>query len=243
MKRMLATLMVVAAGITGCSDPKELALPSSLAQVEQVKEKIAKLPETDRKMLLAYLARREMANQLGAALGRPDAGSSFTAATIGDAIKQQSEYEEQVRSKEAEEKALKEKILAEQKAIQEQVDKTLTVAVVKLGVIPKDAMSGRYSDEQTIDLALKNSGSKEIAAVSGSIVFLDMFEKEVGQIGFQYDDGIKPGETAEWSGSRRINQFDDQHMAIARLSDGKYTTKFVADGIVFSDGTKLIPSK
>lgn len=242
MKKLLIGT-ILAAILMGCSDPKELALPASLDKIEPIKTKLAKLDEEDKRQLIAYLTRREVSRAAGEAFNNPKATAGYTAVTVGDAIRQQAEFEAQVNAKEAEEKALRDKVIAEQKAIQEQVDKALTVAVVTLRVREKDIMNGRYSDEQVIELALKNIGQKDIEGVSGTIVFKDMFDKEVGRIGFQYDEGIKAGQTAQWTGARRINQFDESDTALAQLKGGKYTTRFEAEALVFADGTKLLPSR
>lgn len=239
MKKIFLAVGAAAILLTACADPKEAVLPVTLEQMEGSKDLLKKLNDEEKRLLVAYLTRREMAKVMGGALGNPEVAASFDAATVGDAIAQQREFQAASEKKAAEEEALRAKVLSEQKALQEQVDKALTVAVVDLHVRPQDIMNRRFRDEQVIVLALHNTSDREIAGVSGMIDFVDMFDKTVGSVHFKFEDGIKPGATEKWTGTREINQFEDEHTAIARLVPGKFTGRFRADGIVFADGTKL----
>ncbi len=42
-----------------------------------------------------------------------------------------------------------------------------------------------------------------------------------------------------WLGSREYDKHIDEHRAIWNLEEGKYTTRFIPESVVFADGSKL----
>ncbi|WP_068857462.1 hypothetical protein [Perlucidibaca aquatica] len=227
----IAAALVLA--LTACSSPHDVVVPTDIAKWEtELKPAIEDMSEEEKNLLAAYLMRIKMAEAFGA-------GSMKEGLTVGEALKQQKAWVEEQKAKEAEARALKERVEAERAALKKLVDQTLTVAVVGLELRGADYSSGTYSDSQIIKLALQNKGKKDIRGVKGEMKFIDIFDKEVGSITFGYDDGIPAGQTRSWTGSRDYNQFMDEHKAIANLEEGKYTTRFEPEVILFVDGTKL----
>ena len=78
-----------------------------------------------------------------------------------------------------------------------------------------------------------------VVGVAGEIKFIDVFDKEVGAVTFRISENIAPNQSAIWVGGRDYNQFSDTHRAVWNLTEGKYTTKFVPNMVVYADGTKL----
>lgn len=219
--------------LAACSNPHDTAVPSDMSKWEtELKPVIEKLPEEEKNLLAAYLIRMKMSEAFGGSA--PKIGQ-----TVGAAISEQKKWVEEQKAKEAEVKVLKERIKAERVALKKTVDETLTVAVVKLWLQKANYKAGTYSDSQVITLALQNKGTKDIKGIKGAIKFIDIFDKTIGTIEFGYDDGIPAGETRTWVGSRDYNQFLDEHKAIANLKEGKYTTRFDPEIIIFADGSKL----
>ena len=159
--------------------------------------------------------------------------------TIGQAIEAQKKLVAEQKQKEAEAAALKAKLQKEIAEARRVIDEAVVVTVIKLWRSRKDFDAGRFSDAQAIKLGFQNKTTKGIAGVSGKMVFTDMFDKKISDVHFSFDDGIKAGGTATWTGSRRINQFDSEDRALANIAEGKYTAKFEPEMIVFVDGTKL----
>lgn len=218
--------------IAACSDPRATLIPSDMATWDKsLAPTIEKLTPEEKKLFAAWVVRTKLSESFG---GEP----MPVGVTVAQALEQQKKWADERQAKEAEERALKEKLLAEQAAIAKQIDDTVTVTVLNLE-LEKEG----FVQRQAIKIGLKNKGDKDIKGVSGSIKFIDIFDKKVGEMTFGYDKGLKAGSETSWSGVRDYNQFIAEHKAIANLQSGKYTTKFEPEMIVFEDGTKLAVKK
>ena len=218
--------------LAACSDPKSIVIPNDMSTWDKtLKPSIEKLTEDEKKLFLGYTMRAKMGEVFG--------GKGIEQGmTVGKAIEQQRAWIEEHKAKEAAEKALKAKLQAEQAALKKQIDDLVTITVLELS-LQKD----RFTDNQIIKLGLQNKGAKDLRGISGTVKFIDIFDKEVGAIHFSYDNGLKAGSTASWIGSRHYNQFLEAHKAIARLEEGKYKTVFEPEMLVFEDGTKMSITK
>ncbi|RYY76245.1 MAG: hypothetical protein EOO52_01630 [Gammaproteobacteria bacterium] len=227
LKRILICLSFLI--LVGCGDPKKIVVPSDVSKWEvDLKPALEKLEPKDRELFVAYWMRVKVGEAFGGKSMEPGL-------TIGKAVSDQAAWQEERRKKEAEENVLKEKIIAEKAALQKRIDDVLTVTLVNLE-LQKDG----YQKNQIIELGFANKSDKDILGVKGSIHFINIFDKDVGQVGFSYDDGIKAGATAKWVGSRHYNEYIDSHKEIANLEPGKFKTQFEPDMIVFADGEKII---
>ncbi|MGB6054620.1 MAG: hypothetical protein WBG17_05210 [Burkholderiaceae bacterium] len=232
MKQMLL-LAIVTTLLIGCSDPRATMLSTADADKEKMQTAMQKITEEERTLVAGYMMRTMLANAFAGKTDTP------LGVTIGDAIKKQREWLSAEKKRDAEEAALKAKLAAEEEAFQQQVNGAVAVTVLEKTLLPENFDRRRYSAVQVIKLGFENKSEKDIAGISGEVAFYDIFDKEVGSIIFSYDDGIKAGSTASWTGERKFNEFLREHKALANLEEGKYTTRFKPDTIVFSDGTKL----
>lgn len=233
MIRHAPWIAAFALALAACSSPHDVVVPTDITKWEtELKPAIEDMSEEEKNLLGAYLMRMKLAETFGG-------GAMKEGVTVGQALKEQKAWVAEQKAKEAEAQALKDRVEAERAALKKLVDQTLTVAVVGLELREADYRSGTYSDSQIIKLALQNKGKKDIRGVKGEMKFIDIFDKEVGSITFGYDDGIPAGQTRSWTGARDYNQFMEDHKAIANLEEGKYTTRFEPEVILFSDGTKL----
>lgn len=223
----LALALIGASLLLGCGSPKDRELPTDVSKMDELKPYVEKLSEEEKKLFLGYVFRATVGGVFGGKGVEPGM-------TIGKAIDAQKSFIEENARKEAEAKALKEKLAAEQAAIKKSMTDAVTVTVLSMRLEKQD-----YREEQLIKLGLKNNGDKDIKGVKGMMRFIDMFDKEVGAIGFAFTDGLKHGEVAVWSGTRHYNQFMSEHKAIAQLEEGKYKAVFDPEAIVFEDGTNL----
>lgn len=226
--------------LAACSDPKQSLVPSDPAKWDtELKPIIEKLNDEEKKLLGAYLVRTKLGETLGGEAMLPGT-------TVADAIQKQKDWqvatekrvaEEKAKQeqKAAEEKALQEKIAAERSAIKQRIDSSITVTVLDTYL-----KKVNYSNDQVIEIGLENKGAKDITGIKGTVHFIDVFDNDIGQISFGYDDGLKAGATTTWTGSRDYNQFMAEHKAIANLEKGKYTSRFEPEMIVFADGEKLV---
>ena len=163
--------------------------------------------------------------------------------TIGQALDGQKKFEAEQAAKRAEEDALKKKLDQERTAATEQLNKAVTVTLLAKQELPKNYDAGRYSEYQQFRIGVQNNSDRAVMGVSGEIKFIDVFDKEVGGVNFRISENIEQGKSATWTGGRDYNQFLEAHRAVWSLENGKYTTRFLPEMVVFKDGTKLTVPK
>jgi hypothetical protein len=231
--KRIAALLIATTVIYGCSNPTDTVIPSDMATWDKdLAPALKKLPDADREKVAAYLMRAKMGEVFGGK-GMPPG------TTIGQALEAQKTWEAAQAAKRAEEEALKKKLEQERAAAVEQLNKVVTVTLLSKRELPKNYDAGRYSEYQAFRIGVQNNGEKVVVGVAGEIKFVDVFDKEVGAVSFRISENIEPGKSVTWNGGRDYNQFLDQHRAVWNLEEGKYTTKFVPEMVVFKDGTKL----
>lgn len=233
MKR-IAAMLIATTVIYGCSNATDTVIPSDIATWDKdLAPALKKLPDADREKVAAYLMRAKMGEVFGGK-GMPPG------TTIGQALEAQKTWEAAQATKRAEEEALKKKLEQDRAAAVEQLNKVVTVTLLAKQELPENYDAGRYSDYQAFRIGVQNNGEKVVVGVAGEIKFIDVFDKEVGAVSFRISENIEPGKSVTWNGGRDYNQFLDQHRAVWNLEEGKYTTKFVPEMVVFKDGTKII---
>ncbi len=232
MRFLVVALMI--GFLTACGNPRDAVVPTTPDKWgEEQKKIVEKLTEDEKKALMQYMMR--------ASLSKAFKGQGFrdfpAEIKVGDAIKEQQQFEEERKKKEVEAQVLKEKAQRERAELVAKMDAIVVVSVTDLRL--RNADQYGFSKEQVIKLALKNKSDRDINGLKGNIEFYDMFDKKVGELNFKYEDGIKAGETANWIGVKRYNEFLDNDRAISQLEEGKYKAVFIPEAIVFRDGEKL----
>lgn len=233
MKKFTACVLASMVVLAGCSKPTETVIPSDIATWDKdLAPSMKKLSDDERQLVVGYLARAKMGEVFGGK-GVP------VGTTIASAIEQQKQWIAERERKDAEAAALKEKLAAERAQKVAELDKAVLVTLVEKKELPRNFEMRRYSDYQEFKIGVKNTSSKPIAGVAGSLDFVDIFDKTVGGVNFRITETIKPGEDIVWTGGRDYNQFQEQHKAVWNLEPGKYKTRFVPETIIFADGSKL----
>ena len=233
MKLLTTTILAATLVLGGCSKPTDVVIPSDISTWdEKLAPEIKKLPEPEQKKLAAFLMRAKLGEAFGGD-GIPPG------TTIGQAIDAQSKWLEEQAIKRAEEEALKKKLEQERATALEKLNKAVTVTLLSKSELPANYRISRYREYQQFRIGAQNNTDKTIIGVSGEIQFIDVFDKEVGAVSFRISEKISPTKTAVWTGGRDYNQFIDSHRAVWNLEEGKYTTKFVPEMVVFADGSKL----
>lgn len=232
-----AALLVAIAMVAGCSKPTDAVIPSDMsAWDKELAPHLKKLPDGEREKVGAYLMRAKLGEVFGGKGVPPGT-------TVGQALEAQKKWEAEQAAKRAEEEALKKKLEQERAAALEQLNKAVTVTLLGKRELPKNYDAGRFSERQEFRIGVQNNGEKPLAGVAGEIKFIDVFDKEVGAVSFRISENIAPGKSATWVGGRDYNQFLDTHRAVWNLEEGKYTTRFVPEMVVYADGTKLAVPK
>ena len=103
----------------------------------------------------------------------------------------------------------------------------------------KNIYAGEFDDYIQISFAFHNKSTKDIRAFRGVTAFTDLFGEKVYSSNLTYDEGVKAGETKNWTGVIKYNQFKDDHSKFKgmELKNLKFTWR--ARGIIFSDGTSV----
>lgn len=238
----LCFTMVLAA----CSKATDTVIPSDMAAWDkELAPVVQKLNDEDKALLVGYIARKKLASVFSKGANDIPFGT-----TVGDALKEQRSWKEQFEKAEAaakieqaqkaaEELALKKKLEDERAGLTKQFNQAVTVTLLNKKEFGSDYRAGRYGDYQQFSIGVENRSDKELSGVAGTIEFIDVFDKVVGAVGFGISEKIKPGATYKWTGGRDYNQFIPEHKAVWNIEEGKYTTRFVPESLVFADGTKL----
>jgi hypothetical protein len=117
--------------------------------------------------------------------------------------------------------------------------KAIMFAVLEKGFIPADPDSGRYKALVTLKCAYQNVSPKDVRAFTGTLVFQDLFGREIFKVTITISDPVRAGQQAAWSGTVSYNQFVEaqQRFRAAELRDMKVV--WAPASIIFSDGTKI----
>lgn len=229
----IAALIVAVTMVAGCSKPTDAVIPSDISVWDkELAPHLKKLPDDEREKVGVYLMRVKLGEVFGGKGVPPGT-------TVGQALEAQKKWEAEQAAKRAEEEALKKKLEQERVAATEQLNKAVTVTLLSKRQLPKNYDAGRYSEQQEFRIGVQNNSEKPVSGVAGEIKFIDVFDKEVGAVSFRISENIAPGKSATWVGGRDYNRFIDAHRAVWNLEEGKYTTRFVPDMVVYADGTKL----
>lgn len=247
MKTTIASLLVLVALLSACSKATDTVIPSDMSTWDkELAPMVKKLEEEEKNLFVGYVARKKMAEVF-----TKDKAAIPFGTTVGQAIEEQrkwladfekaeAEAKAERERKAAEEQALKAKLEAEQAAVLKQINDAATVALLSKRELARNFEIRRFSETQEFIIGVENRSDKELAGISGTLEFIDVFDKVVGGVTFRISENIKPGETHKWVGSRDYNQFVAEHRAVWNLEEGKYTTRFVPDTLVYGDGTKLV---
>ncbi|NDP49528.1 MAG: hypothetical protein GZ085_14295 [Sulfuriferula multivorans] len=234
-------MVLIFAFVAGCGNPKDIVFgPEPLKQIAEQGDQFKKLPEEERALLVSYLAITEMGKAFGADV-KPSIGR-----TVGEVLVDARVWKGKMKAAEAEEKkreaeveALKNKVLAERKAVADKISGSVVVAIINKTVLPKDYDAGRYSDMLSLKYAVENTSNKTIRQLKGRVTFKDATGDEIGWLPVDIDEPVKPGETLKTTTGRgwKINQFmngEIEKIAGREFSSMKAT--FEPESIAFEGG-------
>lgn len=228
-KNFLVGTLVILLG--ACTAVNNDPLPQSIDD-PAMKEVVANLSDTDKKILAQYLMRRELSNAFG------NGGLNDGVQTVGEALAAQKAWAKDRTESEKQATELKAEVAAERAAVSEQISKAITVAFVDTEFVPSNYRARRYDEFQSLTFAVENKTAKKIKAVKGEAVFLDTFGDEYVRVPMQIEEAIDSKERKTIELSMEINKFLDEHKKIMNL-DKDYEFRFNADHIVFEDGSEI----
>jgi len=241
--RKLMVIFAVAL-FAGCSNPKDIVFgPEPLKQIAEQGDQFKKLSEEDRALLVGYLTITEMGKAFGADV-KPATGR-----TVGEVLVDAKAWKEKMKAAEAEEKkkeaeveALRNKVLAERKAIADKISTSVVVAIIDKTVLPENFEVGLYSEMLSLKYAIENKSDKTIRQLKGRVTFKDAIGDEIGWLSVDIDEPVKSGQTLKTTTGRgwKINPFmngEIEKIAGREFSSMKAT--FEPESIAFEDGEVL----
>lgn len=242
--RLFPILILAALLATGCSKPQDIVLgPEPLKQISEQGDQFRKLSEEDRALLVAYLGISELGKAFGGDV-KPSTGR-----TVGEVLVDARAWKEKIKAaeaeskkREAEAKALRDKVLAERKAMAERIGASVVVAVLGTRVLPENYDVGRYSEMLSISYAIENKADKAIRQLKGRVIFKDATGDEVGWLPVDFDEPVSAGKTLKTTTGRgwKLSKFSNGDIEkIARRDFSSMTASFEPESIAFEGGEVL----
>lgn len=121
----------------------------------------------------------------------------------------------------------------------DEMRKTIKVTVVEKGFLPADPNSRRYQALLAFKCSYENASGRDIRAFTGTIVFQDLFEKQILRLGITISEPIKAGQLATWSGTVNYNQFMDAHQRLRATELQDMRIGWEPASIIFADGSRI----
>jgi hypothetical protein len=226
--------------LAGCSNPKNTTIPTNLDSLDSISVSVKKLTPEEQQLFAGYFMRHAIGAKMGGLFGLK-AAPIPEGMTIGKAIDEQRAYLADETAKEADEKALKEKVLKEREQAMVAMRSAVTVTLVSKK-IATESMSGIETDRKIeIVIAYRNNTDKTVAGVKGTLDVNDLFGDELSGFAVSNDTTIAPGATIIWTGGRSVkfSMNSNKDEKLAGLADDKYKVIWNPKMIIFGDGTKL----
>ena len=227
-------LGAIVLALNGCSKPTDAVIPTDPSQWGggQFANQVKSLSEQDKALLMTYLMR----HKLGEAFG----GKQIPiGTTVGQALDEQKNWAQQQAAEEAAQQQLKRQMDEQKAAAAAQLGKTITLAFLGERYSPADYSNGKYDNEFVVDIGVKNAGDKAIKGVRAELTLKNTFGDVISTTRLNIEDTVDPGQTYHWTGSRRLNQFDDEDKKLMNLQDGQFTADLRPTMVVYADGTKV----
>jgi hypothetical protein len=233
-------VLLAAVVLAACSQPYDKPLPSDLAKWEsEMGPVLEKMPQADRDALAQYMLRHTLGSALGRAFGVKEASDPIPpGTTVRQALAEERAFEAARAQKEAEAKALQERVAAERAAMRQKMDAAVTVALVSRKV---ESDSYGIREGIKVTLAFENKSGKDIAGIKGDAVFTDVFGDRLSQNGVSFDGTIAAGKAVAWTGT--IDQWATGFRKLRQADPSKTKFEFQTEQIVFTDGSKLAQPK
>ena len=215
MKQTVA-LLIVLFFLVACTSPldKKFNEQTLKEDIQEIKES-GELDSLESQMLAAYLLRGKM---------RSEDMSKMTYREMVDAVKAERKKNEEARIKEEAEEAARQKRLA---------------GLVSVELIDKGYRTVDYQDFITLNYRIINLSGKAIRAIKGVVEHNDLFDENVYNVRFTFDEEIAPGDSLIWYGTLDYNQFDDDLRMFRSKELNNIKIVWSPEKIMFSDGSTL----
>jgi len=214
--------------LVACGSVKDLRFTKD--NTENVMEKVRKSRD---------LTGEEVQLLLAATMRNAFEQGTFEGKTVGQVIKEQRKLTQDAEAREKEEERLADEAKKREDSLAAVLLEYLTVAVYDKGFHQADIYSGEYQDYISTKFAFENRGQRDIRAFRGTVVFRDLFGKEIYSTGLAYDEGIKAGQKKNWAGTIKYNQFEDGLVRLRSKDLPNLKVEWKPKTILFADGSAL----
>lgn len=126
-------------------------------------------------------------------------------------------------------------------------------STVSTGRISVDLLSKKFREANllagdagdSIDLTLQftNHLSKDVRAFTGSIVFKDLFDKDILNVELTDESGVRSGKTSIWKGGINYNQFLENHSRLLSIKESDVIIELILERVIYKDGTREVFSQ
>lgn len=230
--------------LSACSKPTDIVFGENpLQTITEHGEELRKLPQEDRELLARFIRAREMQTILPEAVsGDPADDGGLSGRTVGEVLTMAQTWQADVNARLAAAEALKLRALAERKAAMDRISQSVSVALLKKWVRPRDIDEGRYHAELRLLFAVENKSAQDVRLLKGRVLFVDAAGDQLGTVDVEFDETMAAGKVTQSDmGSywRLTNGLGSELERIAGTSDGGLKATFEPTSLVFADGTVL----
>jgi hypothetical protein len=112
----------------------------------------------------------------------------------------------------------------------------IEIRLATKGFKKADIFNGVPEDQITFSFSFKNQLPKDVRAFLGTVVFKDLFDREIVRVNLTHEEGIGAGRTAEWTGAISYNMFKSEHQRLLSIDRKDLKTVFVLEKVIYTDG-------
>jgi len=116
----------------------------------------------------------------------------------------------------------------------------IAISLVNKGFKARDIHADDFEDDVTFSLSIKNLTEKDIRAFDGTLTFTDLLDNEIISLNLAINDSVSAGDTMNWKGGMKYNQFVDADQRLRNASLANIKIVFAAHKVLFVDGTTVI---
>lgn len=207
--------------LVSCSSPLDKPYKKDNLEEDFIELKKS-LPQEDLEMLTGYIALKSLSDD------------KMLGQTYGDLLEESKQLREEMRLQEEEEKKLAEKAKIEEAERIKKLGSALTVSLFEKGFEKYN-----YQEYITYKFAFENKTDKNIKAFTGTIIFNDLFDKEINNLNLTYDNGVSANSIKNWNAQTDFNQFVDNDVALKNKDVENLKVKWIPSKIIFEDGSIL----
>lgn len=103
-----------------------------------------------------------------------------------------------------------------------------------------DYNAGDSGDRIELSFEFSNHLQKDIRAFIGTVVFKDLFDRDILRVGVSEEEGVRAGGTTVWRGGIEYNQFMNEHSRLLTVNNEDLQVSFILQQVIYRDGTREV---